>query len=176
MEGVKFFEGQNVLLDDMEALQSALETQIADRTRYIFTPGIVRGISGYDTDPYVVLGTATNSIKVLKFIAYDSNGELVKVTTDLDNLKPDGSGALVSVGGSWVVSETYSIVARYAEVDDTQAEHPETHVLYDTRKHDSYTLHAITTTPLTADIVLAQVVTDSGGVPAITTVGYTDLS
>jgi hypothetical protein len=150
MEGALFFDGQDVLLDDIDQLQSRLQSGTKLRISESFSPGIVGSITNYVTP-----GTTANTIKVVALTAYDSAGERIRISAVQDNLAPNASGLLTTSGGSWTNSITYAIVARHVDSDGTLVAHPVTGALNNTRRDDSFTLHALRRTGATIDTVAA---------------------
>lgn len=137
-----FFDGQNVLNTDLNNVETTKIAAIKRRGLDIATQtGILTGLG--------VTNPIAFTLQVAAGVAYDSNGE-----------------ALVQVGTSNVVVAPGDVgsylVIRHSETLGTPIAHPITGVLTNTRSVDG-TSTLMIASPLATDVVLARLLTLSGG-------------
>lgn len=179
MQKTLYFDGQELLIGDLDYNQDSLITYIKNNMARTFGSGIVQNVAGYTTTPYVDKTTSVYKIKINPIIVYTSDGEVIISSTLLDNLTPNATtGKLSSSSGSFNPSTTYYIIARYVAVDDyatPEAYHPcvprVPNASIKTRRVDSFEFYALTN-PLSTDVILAKVTTDSG--ERVSTIDYSE--
>lgn len=175
MNRVLFYDGQDVLTDDLDALQNRIIADVKARDSRIFSPGIIN-------DEVDILETnADDTLSVAEFHAIDINGEYIHSGAQL-NIAPDTTQSFprpliyTSTSGtaSWESDVTYVITVVYTEADayaNPISYHPVTGEMMHTRVNtpdaaasEAYILYAYrkgTDTVPTNCIILGEVVYSS---------------
>lgn len=142
MRGTKWFDGQDVRVEDLTELEDSKDDEIRRRIVDIAaTTGVVAGM--------VVSNPSAFTLEVSVGTAYNALGEAIII--------PTPAQIVVSSG-----DVTKLLVAQYVEVSGTPVEHPIAGVLNDTRRTDSFTL-AMVVTATTNDVILAELQALDGG-------------
>lgn len=147
MQQSLFFDGQNVLVEDVSFIETSVTNEV---TRRIVDISSSVGIIGTPGDGTLeVTSNGPFSLLIAPGSAYDSNGEYIKITNPVTQ----------SFGGS---DTGKFVVVRYLSVDNTPVAHPITGALTNTRRTDSFTT-TVLSFPATTDVILAKITAISGG-------------